>query len=196
MVQHQKEDARLMNNNTVELWDETYRGRTHWRGWPYQAALDALPEDFEPHSVLDVGCGLGDGLLLCKERWPKAALRGIDFSPVAIHTAESRLPGAAIFKKDLNNVGGLGEYWLRADLVLCCETLEHLDTFEHVETFLRALADKAVAVTVPDRGRTNAHHVNRFDEYWFNLRNYKTRLHPHPVHENDHIIVAVWRRDG
>ena len=181
-----------MNNNTVELWDKTYAGRTHWRGWPYERALAELPADFVPASVLDVGCGLGDGLLQCQERWPNAFLIGLDFSPVGLATAQKRLPAARFDCLDLN--GALPTRVaaeIKSDLVLCCETLEHVEDPVAVEAMLVFLARRRVVVTVPNEGRVTSHHPNSFYRAWFEARKYRTVLRPHPVNKDDFIIVAT-----
>ena len=47
-----------------------------------------------PPSVLDVGCGAGDDLLLLRQRYPQAHLFGVDLSPAMLDAASTRLKGA------------------------------------------------------------------------------------------------------
>ena len=47
--------------------------------------LDYMRQD--PRSVLDAGCGTGDGLNLLRERYPKARLIGVDIAPAMARSA-------------------------------------------------------------------------------------------------------------
>ena len=178
-----------MNNNTVELWDETYRGRTEWRGWPYEYALAAVPSDFTPLSVLDVGCGLGNGLAACRARWPAVECYGVDFSAVGIEAAQRRVPDGVFMCRDLNTTM---LRLPRADLVLCCQTLEHVDDPAVVERMIVLAAARLIVVTVPLDGKMTAHHPHSFSREWFMARNYEVFVRSHPVPKDGSVIVARW----
>ena len=56
-----------------------------------RAALGMFSHDLpESPSVLDVGCGTGDMLLLLRERLPLADMTGLDFSPNMLKVAEEK----------------------------------------------------------------------------------------------------------
>lgn len=123
---------------------------------------------------------------------------GIDFSEVGLATARERLPDATFIKVDLRR---LEPDIPRADLVLCCETLEHFDLPWLLERRLRESALRALVVTVPHAGRVNAHHVSSFIPQRFESRGYRTALRPHVGQPRDSVIVAVYevpdaRADG
>lgn len=56
---------------------------------PYIAALNALPEP--PRRALDVGTGTGNGALEIAARFPMAEVVGVDFSPVMVAQAASKI---------------------------------------------------------------------------------------------------------
>jgi trans-aconitate methyltransferase len=185
----------VINNNTPELWDATYATREHWRDFHYVMLLALLPDGFEPKGVLDVGCGLGDGLMLCRKRWPKTSLFGLDFSAVGLATAHRRLPDANLYRRDLNAVD-FADGLPRPDLILCSETLEHVNDPDRVLAWLMRAATDTLLVCVPNRGRSTAHHPQSFDEEWLRSRGFETWLRPHPVHGPDEILIGRYVRHG
>lgn len=54
-----------------------------------------------PSSLLDLGCGAGNVTRLLAERWPDAALAGVDRSTEMLAAARSTLPGARWVEADL-----------------------------------------------------------------------------------------------
>lgn len=73
---------------------DTLAGRLILRAMPlghrplWQWALEALPGDFAPRDIADVGCGGGEALRLLARRFPAAGtLRGFDLSPLAVSRA-------------------------------------------------------------------------------------------------------------
>lgn len=189
---------RQPNNNTVQLWDAEYAKQKQWRGWPYTMALEAIPAMFQPKSVLDVGCGLGVGLAACQKRWPDAALEGVDFSSVGLRRASMAVPLARMTEIDLNTVRAFDvtNPMPRADLVICCQTLEHVADPEVVELLLRLVAYRMLVITVPKDGRKTAHHPHSFAYSWFEARGYTVDVVPHPIPKDGDILVAVLVTEG
>lgn len=185
---------RQPNNNTVELWDGEYGKQKSWRGWPYTMALEAVPSMFQPASILDVGCGLGVGLAACQKRWPSADLEGLDFSRVGLRRASMAVPLARMTELDLNRARAFD--MPRADLVICCQTLEHVADPKHVEPLLRLAAYRLLVVTVPKDGRPTAHHPHSFAFSWFEGRGYTVNVVPHPVAKDGDVLVAVLVTEG
>jgi len=74
-----------------------------------------------PESVLDVGCGNGHTLAYVAERWPEAALFGLDISPEGLKLAREKVPEATFFE-------GFLEDWeppRTFEAVICLVTMEH-----------------------------------------------------------------------
>src|SRR5215510_10416380 len=82
-----------------------------------QIALD------DPRSVYDLGCGPGNITRLLAERWPAAAVAGVDSSPDMLAEAEREAPGVAFQCADI-------AHWsppAPADLIFSNATLHWLD---------------------------------------------------------------------
>jgi ubiquinone/menaquinone biosynthesis C-methylase UbiE len=62
----------------------------------HHALLDLAAELPTPTSVLDVGCGTGRLLRAMAERWPEAALNGVDPAEGMVEVAQRLTPGATI----------------------------------------------------------------------------------------------------
>ncbi|MCI4441311.1 class I SAM-dependent methyltransferase [Tibeticola sp.] len=77
----------------------------------FEGLAAALPLGPEP-TVLDAGCGLGDGLLALARAWPQARLEGVERSAVLAWLCARRLPQAHIRRGDLWQAD-----WSVADLV-------------------------------------------------------------------------------
>lgn len=81
----------------------------------------------DPLSILDVGCGTGHALEAIRRRLGPGRscdLWGLDFAPSAIAAAQQLLPSATFVCHDLYTAPLPAE---RFDLVLCTETMEHLE---------------------------------------------------------------------
>jgi len=106
-----------------------------WRDAPFfptpAGALDGLAAVVgTPRSVLEAGCGRGDGLQALRQALPGAALSGVEWSPLLARLARWRCPWAQVRQGDL-----WAEDWSRHQLVYL---------FQRPETMPRAWS-KAVA---------------------------------------------------
>jgi SAM-dependent methyltransferase len=122
----------------------------------HPALWDYLIERFDVESLLDIGCGEGHCLRYC-------ASRGIEvkgFDGLADNIARAVAP---ITRHDLRS----GPFRWRADLVHCCEVVEHIDE-RYVDNVLRTMANgRVIAMTHAVPGQTGYHHVNcQPPEYW------------------------------
>lgn len=134
--------------------EEWFREHDHWRGrrGPYKKVLRQFV-GYEPKSVMDVGCALGDGLIVASERWPEAHLVGTDVSEVALRKCRERIPGGEFFNWNMNRpqwpiMGRIPP----VDLVMCFHTLEHLSGWDSVNLSVRwmcGFANRQVIVAVP-----------------------------------------------
>ncbi len=100
-------------------------------------------------SVVDVGCGVGDLLLALRQRCPAVQVAGCDFSPKAIEKAKANLPGGHFI---VHAITSLPYPDASFDVVLCTDTLEHM---EYPADVLRELVRICkpgghVCVVVPD----------------------------------------------
>ncbi len=71
----------------------------------------------EPERLVDIGCGLGKGLLALRQRYPGAETIGIDLSPrIAAEAARlARPPGRGFLARILPGTRGPASGWLAAD---------------------------------------------------------------------------------
>lgn len=100
-----------------------------------------------PSTVYDLGCGAGNVTRLLRERWPSAALTGVDSSPEMLARAQEALPDARWIEADLAT-------WslpAPADLIYSNAALHWLD--DHAALFPRLLGllrpGGALAVQMP-----------------------------------------------
>jgi SAM-dependent methyltransferase len=102
--------------------------------------------------AIDVGCGVGDLLACLRRRRPAIRVAGLDFSPKALEGARVALPDGEFVLSDISQHPGLPYRDASFDVVLCTDTLEHL---EHprpiVEELVRICASPGfVCIVVPD----------------------------------------------
>lgn len=115
----------------------------------FERALDGLVARADPRTIHEVGCGEGYWVLRWRERGIEA--RGTDFSGRVIEMAQANAAerglSADVFA--VRSIYDLEPGRDGADLVVCCEVLEHL---EDPARGLRALAEVArghLIVSVP-----------------------------------------------
>ena len=139
-----------------------------------EGALETLrilfPESF-PKSVLDVGCGTGTWLRAALDCGASEIL-GVD--GVALPAETLFVAKEQVLKADLNRPVALGR---RFELVLCLETVEHLEpaSADTIVDTLTAHGDR-ILFSAAAPGQPGTHHVNcRWPAYWqglFNARGY------------------------
>lgn len=115
-------------------------------------AIKLLERDGTPVRLLDIGSGQGDLLAAARERWPSAALTGVEISAQGIEVARRKLPDGEFHLVDLMSDGTPPQEragW--ATHAVCSEVLEHVDDPVAVMRHARAwLAPGCrVVVTVP-----------------------------------------------
>jgi len=64
------------------------------RARPFADLLARIAPEREPRTVVDLGCGPGTLTATLAERWPRAAVTGVDSSPEMIARAASLVPSA------------------------------------------------------------------------------------------------------
>jgi hypothetical protein len=105
-------------------WDRN-RGREQTRRFTEHFLKHATIPKSE-FTMLDVGCALGDGILLCNQRYPNARLFGCDVSEVAIRRCRGSYGHLAEFF-----VAGFEEVQGSWDVIFCSNVLEHFE--QHLE---------------------------------------------------------------
>jgi len=123
------------NLNTPEYWDQVYRHE-------WESGLASSPEynrDYGPihdaiiglisdgDRVLDMACGAGVLCRKIKQRRPRCAVMGVDFSPYTIGRNQHHDQGLGIEYGCLDLRLSLGTLGREFDVVTMCEILEHLE---------------------------------------------------------------------
>lgn len=148
------------NPNTKENWEVQYAKKVkvaeRKNEWMYEYLLPVIKGC---ESILEIGCGMGETVNLCKKMIPHAKVTGNDFSDTAINKARELYPDIAFIACDAMELTG------KYDLVICSQTLEHVDEPEKMVRKIKELG-KRVFITVPwpNSGLDNGvhWHINRF----------------------------------
>ena len=170
LVKDMVEGRRFSSNpNSRRYWNKKLEGLgDSWRDDHYYYLIDLLPQD-EEFTLLDVGCALGDGCILLKEKLPKARITGVDISDVGIEKAKTRRGDIEYLVLDITTDSIPGVF----DYIAIVETLEHFDDpFAVLDRCLKRVR-KAVIVCVPYNQsltwtvRWGKEHRRSFDEDTF-----------------------------
>jgi len=87
-----------------------------------------------PHIILELACGTGD---ICGQFAADHAVTGIDCNPETVSKARERWPGAVFMEKDVTALNPTFRGFDVGDVLILCETLEHLsDPKPFVEAWL------------------------------------------------------------
>ncbi|TIC85952.1 trans-aconitate 2-methyltransferase [Nocardioides sp. GY 10113] len=114
---------------TAHRWDpDRYLAHADERARPFVDLL-ARVDAVAPQTVVDLGCGPGTLTALLADRWPSAAVAGLDASPEMIDRARDAVPGLDFELADLRD--WLAEPETRVDVLVSNATLQwvpgHLD---------------------------------------------------------------------
>lgn len=142
-----KEDGIVVGNVYDKYNSQNFIVKRIMKG--FDSALETLVDIADPQSIHEVGCGEGYWVI----RWNLAGFdaRGSDFSNVAIRLArenaklkqvpDSRFREASIYDLTAQND--------TADLIVCCEVLEHVEDPKLALEALRRAAGKYLVLSVP-----------------------------------------------
>jgi trans-aconitate 2-methyltransferase len=84
-------------------WDpERYLTYADERGRPFVELVARVGAE-RPSTVVDLGCGPGNLTALLAERWPDAAVSGVDSSPEMVERAREAVPGVGFEVADLRD---------------------------------------------------------------------------------------------
>jgi len=116
----------------------------------FHSSLIDLVRKADPRTIHEIGCGEGYWVL----KWAQQgiAARGCDFSSQVIDmarkNAEANCLSAQMF--DVRSIYEVEPERDSADLIVCCEVLEHLEHPEKGLQALRRITKKSLIVSVPD----------------------------------------------
>lgn len=142
-----KEDGVVVGN----IYDK-YGSRNpivKWMMNGFESSLSDLVTKASPQSIHEIGCGEGYWVL----RWNEQGLpaRGCDFSKqvieIARENAANRGLSHSIFES--RSIYDLDARQDNADLVVCCEVLEHLENPEAGLQALQRITNRHLIVSVP-----------------------------------------------
>jgi 2-polyprenyl-3-methyl-5-hydroxy-6-metoxy-1,4-benzoquinol methylase len=120
-----------------------------WMMQGFESSLSNFVSKAGPQSIHEIGCGEGYWVL----KWTEQGLnaRGCDFSKTVIEIARENAAGRgwspSIFES--RSIYDLAAAKDSADLLVCCEVLEHLEDPEAGLRALQSLTSKHLIVSVP-----------------------------------------------
>jgi trans-aconitate 2-methyltransferase len=137
---------------------EQYTRFEHDRTRPVRDLLAAVPEQ-SPARAVDLGCGPGNSTQVLRERFPAAAITGLDSSPEMIAAARERLPAIRFEVADLRT-------WAPAEtygVILSNAVLQWLPDHAALLPGLVSRLDEggSLAVQMPDNLEEPAHALMR-----------------------------------
>ncbi|MBF0118230.1 MAG: class I SAM-dependent methyltransferase [Desulfobacterales bacterium] len=111
----------------------------------------------ECKSLLDVGCGEGTNTFYLAKFLNHAAIRGIDFSNIAINIAKNRYK-----LSNLEFIHDIYSIYLdnnKYDIVVCFEVIEHVEDWKNIITRISNSANKYIMLSFPT-GRMRSYEKN------------------------------------
>ena len=115
----------------------------------FHDSLDSLVNKINPKSINEIGCGEGYWVI----NWNKRGIitRGSDFSEQVIQIAKENAKSQGIENHlfSVKNIYELEEGIDNADLIVCCEVLEHLEHPELALQSLEKVVDNYLILSVP-----------------------------------------------
>lgn len=115
----------------------------------FEGALSTLVQQCSPETIHEIGCGEGYWVL----RWAEEGLnvRGSDFSNDVLKIAQANARERGLSKKlfTQRSIYDLSQEADSADLIVCCEVLEHLEDPREALATLKKVTDQHLIVSVP-----------------------------------------------
>jgi len=145
-------------------WDSFFEKKgQRWRDKDYRYLDDIFDFRTLNGSLLDVGCGLGDGLVYLKRKCPNVRkFVGTDFSDKAIESCRNnlQLQKMKFFVHDI-----FRPLPMKYDNIICLQTLEHLkDPQTAVQNLIEATQNLLIAGVPYCNRRPDENHLWSFDE--------------------------------
>jgi SAM-dependent methyltransferase len=123
--------------NSQQAWNDYFQagweannGREQSRLFA-QYLVDAVTFPSDAKTLLDVGCALGDGTVVFKQKYPNLSVTGCDFSEVAIDRARQRYGDSINFEK-----WSFDQVKDHYDVIVSSNTLEHFANYLEIAGLL------------------------------------------------------------
>lgn len=163
-----REDGVVVGNHYNKYSTKNPIARRLMRG--FSDSLSALVSKAAPETIHEVGCGEGYWTLAWHQQGMQ--VKGSDFSEQVIalakeNAAEQGLPPSLF---SCRSIYELAEGADSADLIVCCEVLEHLDDPEAGLAALRRVVTRNIILSVPREPLWCALNLAR-GKYWSSLGN-------------------------
>lgn len=155
------DSLRIIGPDTV--YDTEYYEKMNREAWLRDSEVfaDVLLAEFDPESILSLGCGTGRNLSPFHRRG--VDVHGVDGSKKAMENG--MLPRDRLEHHDLRDPYRSER---EHDLVLCIEVLEHIPA-KYADTVVESIvsAGERLVVTAAEPGQGGTHHVNEQPHaYW------------------------------
>ena len=157
-----------------------------WMMQGFESTLSNLVAKASPHEIHEIGCGEGYWVL----RWNEQGMvtRGCDFSTQVIELARENAIGRGLSPLlfEARNIYDLEAARDSADLVVCCEVLEHLEDPGAGLEALQRVVGRHLIVSVPKEPRWCALNLARgkYIAHWGNTPG-------HIQHWSKHTFAAL-----
>ena len=115
----------------------------------FTQSLEGFIRQAAPESINEIGCGEGHWVIRCQDMGYR--VRGCDYSGTAIELARQNAAGHGIDPScfAVKSIYELDPQQEAADLVMCCEVLEHLEQPELALQKLRQIPARHYILSVP-----------------------------------------------
>lgn len=189
------------NPNTREYWDTRARSggkEAKTRHYSFYGGIVDYLHDEHHHGevILDIGCFVGILLRDVQKANPLLRLYGVDISPQAIEFARENVPEGEF---TVGEVPPLPYKDNSFDVILCTETLEHLDEpVELVKEARRVLKPGGeFIVSVPEGDMKCEEHMTIYS-----LQSFMEQMSPYlklvkfyiKRHKSTKYIIGVWKK--
>ncbi len=119
---------------------------SRWHLDAVMGTLHQLIEGTGANSILDAGCGEGFITAFLAHRNPKLKITGVDVVGEAIKEARLRCPSAQFREGNLLKLPFSDKSF---DLVLCCQSLEHVENYARALLEMKRVTRRYVVISVP-----------------------------------------------
>lgn len=131
------------NKNTSSYWDEVYEDLEFDSSDTYDHIIQHI-EQRPGLTVVDLGCGNGDGITRLRKKNPMVNLFGVDYSAEAIRKAKEKYPDGFWYCEDATKTSLDSRC---CDIVVSSETLEHLEEPQKlIDEAYRLLVDNGLLI--------------------------------------------------
>lgn len=168
MIKHSIKNL-FSNTNSIQFWDSRFNKKGNQKG-RIKYYLDIIPYiNKNCNSLLELGCGVGAGLIELQRILPKIKYSGCDFSKKGIEIAKKDGKNIDFFQLDITKGVTIKKY----DCIICISVLEHITNYKKViESWLKICKYLIIKVPFNERvkyfGLKPSSHIHRFKEETLN----------------------------